>query len=219
MTKIKLLTVLITALVLLAMPAAPAGAWFKSRNQTKTTGSVKLGKITIETSTVKVECTSASGEWSIQTKGQFKDHEQNGKQVKTTFGPNLYVKLQKWNNCEGMLDGFKEPAAVGNCTFQFQQEQKNKGPADALVSVITPCRFGVIEPLRCFDTLFPGEEQSNINAFLKQVKAENSAKEAEVIATANVEGLDAKGCSGSNVENIKLRSEEGGMIAEGLELA
>ncbi len=91
MTKMKLLTVLITALVLLAMPAAPAGAWFKSRNEAKTTGSVKLGK------------------------------------------------------------------------------------------------------------------------------TENSAK--EVIATANVEGLDAERCSGPNEENIKLRSEEGGMIEEGLELA
>src|ERR1700674_4743777 len=126
MTKIKLLTVLVTALVLLAMPAAPAGAWFKSRNQAKTTGSVKLGKIIIETPTLKVECTSAGGEWSTQTKGQFKDHEKSGKQVKTTFGPNLYVKLQKWNNCEGTLSGFREPATVENCTFQFQQEQKSK---------------------------------------------------------------------------------------------
>jgi hypothetical protein len=217
MTKIKLLTLLVTALVLLAMPAAPAGARFKSRNQAKTAGSVKLGKIIIETSTLKVECTSAGGEWSIQTKGQFKDHEKSGKQEKTTYGPNLYVKLQKWNNCEGTLSGFIEPATVENCTFQFQQEQESKGPADALVSVITPCRFGIHSPLKCTDTLFPGEEQSNINAFLKQVKAENSAK--EVIATANVEGIDAKGCSGPNVENIKLRSQAGGMIEEGLELA
>lgn len=217
MTKIKLLTALITALVLLAMPAAPAGAWFKSRNQAKTTGSVKLGKTIIETSTMTVECNSASGEWSIQTKGQFKDHEKSGKQEKTAFGPNLYVKLQKWNNCKGMLSGFTEPAIVANCTFQFQQEQKSKGPADALVSVITPCQFGIHFALKCLNTLFPGEEQSNINAFLKQVKAENSAK--EVLATANIEGLYAKGCSGMNVENIKLRSEEGGLIEEGLELA
>ncbi|HEV3070429.1 MAG TPA: hypothetical protein VGY76_03265 [Solirubrobacteraceae bacterium] len=217
MTKIKLLTVLITALVLLAMPAAPAGAWFKSRNQAKTTGSVKLGKTIFETSTMTVECNSAGGEWSIQTKGQFKDHEKSGKQEKTAFGPNLYVKLQKWNNCKGTLSGFTEPAIVNNCTFQFQQEQESKGPADALVSVITPCQFGIHFALKCPNTLFPGEEQSNINAFLKQVKAQNSAK--EVIATANVEGLDAKGCSEMNVENIKLRSEEGGLIEEGLELA
>jgi hypothetical protein len=217
MIKIKLLTVLITALVLVVMPTAPAGAWFKSRNQTKTTGPVKLGKTIIETPTMKVECTSAGGEWSIQTKGQFKDHEQNGKQQKTAFGPNLYVKLRKWNNCQGTLSGFTEPAIVENCTFQFQQEQKGKGPAEALVSVITPCQFGIHFALKCPNILFPGEEQSNINAFLKQVKAENSAK--EVIATANVEGLDAKGCEEMNVENIKLRSEEGGLIEEGLELA
>jgi hypothetical protein len=216
MTKIKLPTMLLTTLALLAVSATPAGAWFASRDQAKTTGSVKLGKIIIETSTVKVGCTSAGGEWSIQTKGQFKDHEKEGKQERTASGPNLYVKLQKWNNCEGELDGFKEPAAVENCTFQFRQEQENKGPASALVSVTTPCRFGVIEPLLCIDTFFPGEEQANINAFLKQVKGENSAK--EVIATANVEGLDAKGCSGPKVENIKLRSEEGGVIEEGLEL-
>ncbi len=217
MTKIKLLIVLATALALLGTSPAPAGAWFKARNQTKNTGSVKLGKTIFETPTMTVECTSAGGEWSIQTKGQFKDHEKGGKQEKTAFGPNLYVKLQKWNNCKGSLSGFKEPAAVFNCTFQFQQEQKNKGPTDALVSVITPCDFGIHFGLKCPNVLFPGKEQSNINAFLKQVKAENSAK--EVTATANVEGLDAEGCSGGNVENIKIRTEEGGIVEEGLELA
>jgi|GEM_PF-4238846 len=217
MTKIKLLTVLITALVLLAMPATPAGAWFRTRNEAKTTGPVKLGKTTIETPTMTVECSSAGGEWSIQTKGQFKDHEKSGKQERTIFGPNLYVKLQKWNNCKGTLSGFTEPAVVFNCSFQFQQEQKNKGTGEALVSVITPCQFGIHFALKCPNTLFLGEEQSNINAFLKGVKAENSAK--EVVATANVGGLDAEGCTGMNVENIKFRSEAGGLIEEGLELA
>jgi hypothetical protein len=217
MTKIRLLTLFVAALVLLAVPAAPAGAWFKSRNQTKTTGSVKLGKTIFETPTMTVECASAGGEWSIQTKGQFKDHEQNGKQQKTNFGPNLYVKLQKWNNCKGTLSGFTEPAIVENCEFQFQQEQKSKGLAEALVSVISPCQFGIHFALKCPNTLFPGEEQSHINSFLKQVKAENSSK--EVAATVNVEGLVAEGCEEKHVENIKLRSEEGGLIEEGLELA
>ncbi len=218
MAKIKLLTVLITALALLAMPVAPAGAWFKSRNEAKTTGSVKLGKTIIETPTMTVECNSAGGEWSIQTKGQFKDHEKSGKQERTVFGPDLYVKLQKWNTCKGTLSGFTEPAVVSNCTFQFQQEQEeSKGTGNALVSVITPCQFGIHFALKCPNFLFPGEEQSNINAFLKQVSGENSAK--EVLATANVGGLDAEGCTGMNVENIKLRSEAGGLIEEGLELA
>lgn len=217
MIKIKLLTALVTALALMAMPAAPAGAWFKSRSQAKSTGSVKLAKPIFETPTMKVECTSADGEWSIQTKGQFKDHEKDGKQEKTTFGPDLYVKLQKWNNCKGELSGFREPALVFECTFQLQQEQKSKGLADALVSVITRCQFGIHFALKCPNYLYPGEEQSTINAFLKQVKAENSAK--EVIATANVEGLDAEGCQGMKVENVKFRSEAGGLIEEGLELA
>ncbi len=217
MIKIKLLIALIVAFGLLAVPAAPAGAWFKSRNQANTTGSVKLGKPIFETPTMKVECDSAGGEWSIQTKGQFKNHEKGGKQEKTALGPNLYVKLQKWNNCKGTLSGFTEPAVVNNCTFQLQQEQEGKGPAEARVSVITPCQFGIHFALKCPNTLFLGEEQSNINAFLKGVKAENGAK--EVIATAGVEGLDAEGCEAMNVENIKFRSEKGGLIEEGLELA
>jgi hypothetical protein len=99
-----------------------------------------------------------------------------GEQQKTALGPDLYVKLQKWNNCEGTLSGFKEPAIVVNCTFQFQQEQKNNGSADALVSVITPCQFGIHFGLKCINTLFPGEEQPNINAFLNRSRRKTALK-------------------------------------------
>jgi hypothetical protein len=218
MPKIKLLAALVTALALLATPATPAGAWFKSRDQTKTTGMVKLGKTTFETPNIKVSCESVGGEWSIQTKGQFKDHEKSGKQVKTTVGPNLYVKLQKWDTCLSKLSILQDIPTIENCTFQLQQEQKDTRRAEALVSVVTACTFADHVGFKCIMHMTPGEEQPQTNAFLKQIKGENSGQ--EVIATANVGEIHATStCAEMNITSGKFRTDGEGWIEEGLELA
>jgi hypothetical protein len=215
MIKIKLLAVLLMALALLAMSAGPADAWFKSGNPTKTTGSVKFGKISFTFSFDKITCASATGEWSIQTKGQFKDHEKAGKQVKTTFGPDLYVKMRNWNQCKGEQPDVISPVVtIEDCSFQFQQEQKNTGSANALLSVVTECEV-YLNFLFCADRLTPGNEQTGVNAFLKQIKSEQSGQ--NVLTTANVENIHTKGCQ--EVTNGTFESEERSLIEEGLELA
>jgi hypothetical protein len=221
LSKFKLLACCIAALALTATATAPVGAWFRSHNQAKTTGLVKYGKTTFDAPNgFTVKCESAAGEWSIQTKGQFKDHQQvnvknseNSKQVKTTYGPHLYVKITQWNHCEDatlvVLAAWVEP-----CTIQEEQPQK----AGSLIkySVVTPC-VTIVTGDPCGFEIFAGNESTEVNAFLKQVKGENS--DQDVLGTANVEGLQGDGgCTGPFTAG-KFRSEEGSLNYEGLELA
>ena len=214
MTKIKLLTVLLAALALLATSAGPADALFKSGNQAKTTGQIKFGKISFTFPSNKIACASATGAWSIQTKGQFKDHEKAEKQVKTTLGPNLYVKMYEWNHCIAEVSGFTDSIiSFYDCTFQFQQQEKGAGSANALVSIVTECQI-TLHTFMCAFYLTPGKEQTGENAFLKQIKSEQSGQ--NVLATANVGGIHAKGCQ--EATNGTFESGERSLRAEGLEL-
>lgn len=219
MSKFKLLACFIAALALMAT-AAPAGSWFRSRNQAKTTGLVKYGKTTFEAPNgFKVRCENAAGEWSIQTKGQFKDHQQvsknpeNSKQVKTTYGPHLYVKIMQWNHCQD-IPAFEWQAWVEPCTIQEEQPQK----AGSLIkySLITPC-VTIVTGDPCGTEIFAGNESREVNAYLKQVKGENSGQ--DVLGTANVEGLQGDGLCTGPFTTGKFRSEEGSLNYEGLELA
>jgi hypothetical protein len=201
------LALVAAALALMAFSARPAHAWFKSRNQAKTTGTLKVGKTVYDFSGAEISCESATGEWSIQTKGQFKDHEKGEKQVKTSSGPNLYIKIGE-RSCKG------DAMPVESCTLQLRQEQKATGSAEAVVSVISGCQ--IPQPLfMCAYVLPPGNELTGANAFLKQIKS--TQIQHVLLSTADVEGIHVEFCTQTNSGTFK--SEEGGLIEEGLELA
>jgi hypothetical protein len=217
MIKIKLLVVgLVVTLAVTAMSAAPAGAWFKSRNQAKTTGLAHAGTTAFEAGGAKVSCESAAGEWSIQTKGQFKEHKQGEKQAKTTFGPHLYLKVLQWNGCKAEVALIKVAAKVSACEFQLEQPQKGVNTGTA--SVVSTCVITAPAPVSCTITVPPGNEQTGVNAFLKAIKGENSGQ--SVLATAEVEGIHGKStCEAEEFTKAKFKSAAGGLVAEGLELA
>ncbi len=221
--KVKLLIGLTAMVAFVAVSATPGGAWWKTRNQAKTTGLVTLGATTLETGAAKAECASAAGEWSIQTKGPQQEHQvvdqknpENSKQVKTTFGPHLNIKIYQWNNCKAEVLMMKVPATVPACSFQLVQEQKGtgkeeKGPAD----VVWPCK---IETSLCTISIPTGNEQTGANSALNAVKGKNEGQ--SVWGTAEVVGVHSTAtCTKEELTNGKFKSVENGLKAEGLELA
>jgi hypothetical protein len=217
MIKIRLLAGLVATVAILVMSAAPAGAWFRSLNQAKTQGQVKLQVTTLTAGAATVSCQSANGEWSIQTKGNWWEHEQKNpnpelsKQVKTTFGPHLNIKITQWNNCKAIVMGIKTEAKVAACEFQLQQQ---KGEFNLLAEIVAPCQISI--PIaKCSITVFEGNHEG-INEGLSVVKSENVGQ--SVLATASVGEIHGEGC-GEKFAAAKFESLPGGLRAEGLEVA
>jgi hypothetical protein len=221
MFKIKLLTALIGVVAMVAMSAAPADALFKSRNGTSQ-GQAKI--ISPTTLTVggaagaKVTCQSADGEWHLQSKGQFKEHEVGNKQVATTEGPHLYIKISKWNNCTAEVSMIKVTTGVEvtPCAFQLEEEQKLAGKGTA--SVITACVVKVLKP-ECIIEVFAGVESQTepVNAFLKEVSAENGQN--SILGTAAVTGIKGTAkCLEGGFKTGEFKSAKGGLVGGSLEL-
>lgn len=225
MIKLKLLVGLAFGVAILAMSAAPAGAWFRSLNQQKNQGPITFGVITLSTGSATVSCQSASGEWHIQTKGPWWEHEvknQNpelSKQVKTIQGPHLYIKIHQWNNCKAEVLAMKIPATISQCIFQHEQELK--GATTATTTFVSACAIKIpIGKMACEIVVTPGNH-AGVNELLKGLKLENSGQ--NVLGTIEMEGVHGEGESGKecklgNFTNGKVKSEVGGQVAGGLEV-
>ncbi len=133
MFRLKTLSVLAGLLAALAVSAAPASAWWEATG-TQSKGPVRVinhGKFVAGegTNTAVVECPTKEIEatWSIQTKGQIKQHEQAGKQEQTNFGPHLYIKVTKWGTaCTAVIGGASPIAAtITSCTLQEVQQKES----------------------------------------------------------------------------------------------
>lgn len=224
MIRIKLLLVgLAAAVALTAVSAAPAGAIFKSRNGTSQ-GQAKIAGVTTLTvgAAAKVSCGGADGEWHLQTKGKFQEHEQGEKQVATTEGPHLYIKITKWNQCSAEVSGVKitKGVEVSACEFQLEQVQKGS-PTTGTASVIRPCVITITGTVSCTITVFAGKENQNpelaVNAFLKEIKAVNGQN--SILGTANVEGIKGEAsCLTGGFSTGTFKSGEGTLIGTSLEL-
>ncbi len=220
MFKVKLLAGLAVGIAVMAMSAAPAGAWFRSLNQNKTQGPVTFGVTTFVSGAAKVSCESAKGEWHIQTKGNWWEHEQNGKQLKTTNGPHLYIKVYQWNKCTAEVLAMKVPAKVTECIFQLVQEQKLSQTSTADIASECVITIPVSGETVCEIKVTPGNHAGE-NEGLKKIEGKNEGQ--NVVSTANVEGIHDKGeegkkCKVENATNALFTSAAGGLKAEGLEL-
>jgi hypothetical protein len=192
MIKIKLLAGLVAGLAIMAMSAAPAGAWFKSLNGTPQGQAKIIGTTELIAGGAKVSCESASGEWHIQTKGQWWEHNQNGKQEPTTEGPHLYIKISKWNTCKATV-ALEKVKSVTVSACEFQLEQPNKGETKATGTVVSTCTIKVPLTKECVITIPPGSKKQTepINELLGKTEAENSGK--NLLGTAEVGGIHGTG--------------------------
>jgi hypothetical protein len=222
--KLRALGVLAGFIAALAVTAAPASAWFYAPGQ-QWKGPVKITNSGIfaygeATNKAEVKCVAKEieGLWSIQTKGQIKDHEnqETGKQVQTKWGPHLTIQIKTWGSgCKAKIGGASEIAAeVKPCRLQAVDPQK--GSTTATGGVETEC---VIKAGNCELHVPAGMEKEpgsgeGINVGLHEIKFENSGN--NLLGKINVTGVHAEkqpntpGCPLlSGAHNASLSEVEG----------
>jgi hypothetical protein len=194
MQRLKTLSVLVGLLAVLAISATPASAWFKATTSTGTATVLTSGEFKYaKQGTIKCPAKEILAKWAIQTAGQIKEHQVNGKQELTTFGPHLNLDVTSWGpNCVAEIGGTKIAAGeivVSECELQVVQA---KGSFVATGGVVKGCLVKIgkgVKPL-CVIQVPAGMETSaesgkGINVGLSKVALENSG--TNLLAKVNAE--------------------------------
>jgi hypothetical protein len=212
MFRSKTLIVLAGMVAALLVSAAPASAFWEATGQ-QWKGPIRIiSSGHFSDSLAKVECPAneIKALWSIQTKGQIKDHENKatGKQVQNKVGPHLYVQVKSWGvNCTSEVLGAKKAATVDPCELQLVQQQ---GSLVATGSVAKAC---IIKANNCTIQIPAGMEKEpgsnkGINVGLKEIKLENTATQPQnQIDKVNINGGGEGGAAGEGVFSIASGSE------------
>jgi hypothetical protein len=180
MIKAKLLAVLPAIVAVLAFAAAPAFAEFQS-NSNSTAGGAKSGPLVIEGGGATLECTSAEGEWKIQTKGKIAEQEKEGKQVKALKGPQQYIPLNVFKGCTAKtkeMSGLKP--VVRPCTLHLNQQLGSPHASGAIVNV---CEIETkVLFFTCKISTPAANEQTGVNFGLEKNQLVNSGNNLVVEA-------------------------------------
>jgi hypothetical protein len=224
MSRLKTLSVLAGIIASLAISVTPAYAVFKSKNgSTQGTGHAILSGSFKYASQGTVECEpkTIEAKWQIQTAGQIKEHQINGKQEPTTEGPHLNIQIKNWGTCKAIISGSTLPANVKPCELQLVQTAK--GVLTATGGVVTPCIVKAGEPTKptCEIQIPAGIETAaesgvGINVGLKENTLKNTA--AGLLGKTNItgggqgqlagEGIYAESLAGHSLCPLKPVTEE-----------
>jgi hypothetical protein len=188
MFRAKLLAITVGMLATLAVTAVPALAEFQS-NTGSTAGSAKTGPLVIEGGGASLECTSAEGEWKIQSKGKIAEQEKEGKQVKQLKGPQQYIPLSKFTGCKAKTTELKElKPTVSSCTLHLLQLP---GSLTATGAIVNECSIETkVLFITCKISTPPANEETGVNFNLKKNALENSG--SNLIITAEDEGITSE---------------------------
>jgi hypothetical protein len=219
MINAKLLAILAAMVAVLAVSAAPASAIFVS-NTGETHGAGKSGAMTLEGGGATLECSSAEGEWKIQTAGKIEEHEKGEKQQPALEGPQLYLLIKKWIGCKAKSSLIKEAKpTVKECTLHL--EQVAKGETKAKGAVATECTVEVKVLGTCTIKVPAAKESEKLNFGLEKNTLENSG--TNLLTTAEDSGITTKpsaACLGiKETKEGKMKSTVGGIVGEGLKEA
>jgi hypothetical protein len=177
MFKIKMLIGLTGIFAVLGMSATPAFAEWQAKGQWK--GPVRVthsGSLLIEEGAVKAEVSCPENEinatWSIQSKGQIKIHEKEGKQVQAKQGPHLNLQIKWGKACVITVNGSKTAATVSECELQLVQAS---GSFKATGGVVKEC---IVKGASCEIKAPAGMEKApesgeGVNVGLKEVELVN----------------------------------------------
>ncbi len=222
MFRLKTLSVLAGMIAVLAVSAAPASAWWEATGK-QLKGPVKVvtaGTFVDGGTEVTCPANETQATWSIQTKGQIKDHENQltGKQVQTKFGPHLNIKIYNWGAaCKAKIGTVGEFAAeVKPCELQLVQQKES---LTATGGVVTTC---VVKAGPCVIQVPAGMEiepgsNKGINVGLPETELKNKVNGQEFTQFDKVatKGVLAQRGSGSNAlcpvvtnENSELKGLE-----------
>ena len=187
MIKAKLLAVFPAIVAVLAFSAAPAFAEFRS-NSNSTAGSAKTVPLVIEGGGATLECTSATGEWKIQSKGQLSEHEVGQKQIKQLKGPQQFIPLTT-TGCKAKTAEMKElKPTVSACTLHLQQQP---GSLTANGAIVSECSIETkVLFFTCKISTPAANEQTGVNFNLQKNALANSGN--NLIVTAEDEGITSE---------------------------
>jgi len=212
MIKAKLVAVFSAMVAVLALSAAPALAEFQS-NSNSTAGQAKTGLLVIQGGGATLTCQGSEGEWKIQTKGKFLEHEKGEKQVKSLKGPQQYITFNKFVGCKASTSEFKElTPKVGTCTLHLEQLQG----ATAKGAIVNECSIETtVLFLTCKISTPAGKEEPPVNFNLEKNTLENVQN--NLLVTAEDTGItsEPKGtCPG--VTATKEATEKATLFEQGV---
>jgi hypothetical protein len=192
MSKIKALFGLTMMVVLLAISASPASAWYASTSKLKTSGVSTLGNVTFTTGAMSFTCESSAGEWKIRLQET---------QEAASEGPHLNILVKKWGKCS--------PFVGNECEIQIAQPTKGV-TTGLLMAIDSACEF---KWALCILTLSSAKENKE-NESLKKITQETSG--TNLRNKMEVQGIagTAKSCLGSG-EKVKVEMK-GEALDEGV---
>jgi hypothetical protein len=211
MQRAKLLAAIVGALLIVAVAAIPASAWFKS---TTTQGTFKATTPGILTGLGggQIICSKTTGAWHIESSGKVQ-----GRGVKEQFltkeGPHLGLTISKWEGCQA---GGVLPITVSPCILQV--EQPLKGGLTGTGSVATGCKV-VIAAIECeFEV-----PAVTANEFLKATSFTKSGANVSILSaisglTTTVAHSKETPCKTGGIAASNANEFKGATLAEGVEL-
>ncbi len=192
MFRAKLLAVTVGMLATLAVIAVPAFAEFES-GSSSSTGTVKVGTITIEGGGATLTCTSAEGKWTILSGGKA-----------SKKGTNEQLDFEKYTGCKVKTSLVTVTPTMSPCTLELEQ---TAGKSTAIGSIVGSCKTEVKVLGTCTITATGSNLTENV---LNNVGANNEIK-------ANDKGITTKpagsGCIG--VKETNEAKEKAIATAEG----
>jgi hypothetical protein len=216
MFRLKSMSILAGMIAVLCVSAAPAAAWWEANSSAtkEATGEgkavvIKSGEFVDQKIPVICPAEGVTVTWSIQTKGQIKQHQVEEKQLKTKFGPHLNLAFKWGTGCTSEILGEKVKATVSDCELQLVQQ---KGSLVATGGVVTLC---VVKAGPCVIQVPAGMEKQagsneGVNVGLKETKLVNKENiQLDEVSVGGIQALRGSGslstCPLSNNETAELK--------------
>jgi hypothetical protein len=193
--RVGLIAVFFASLVVLAVAAGPASAWFESNNAANR-GPATAGETRLTQSKGGFFiCSKAEGEWKIRGTGKVTEQTKATKQ-----GPHQNFFISKWGGCSA---NGNNPVLISPC--ELQVEQPTKGVNIGTASVASTCNIKVplAEGVSCEINVTPTN-----NERLKKVTFANAEAGESTTSNAEVGGLT------NTVTSIGGGCEAAGIVAE-----
>jgi hypothetical protein len=172
------------ALLVLAVTAIPAAAWFES-STASTSGIARSSGAAIleQASGGKFQCSKTEGAWKIRSSGKTSEQEKGPGQQPTKQGPHQDLFISKWEGCFAIAGTTAVPATAEPCELQLEQPEKLGTTGTA--SVASECRIKVVlaPEVECIIHFIPVSNQR-----LKTVNYSKSGPET-VSSIANITGV------------------------------
>jgi hypothetical protein len=187
MQRTKLVFAFASTLLVLAVTAIPAAAWFEGTNGTSGLAKSSGASVLTQAKGNTVTCSKAEGPWKIRSTGKVTEQTKGPGQQPTKQGPHQDLYISKWEGCFASGAAGTAPATVEPCELQL--EQPLKGGTVGTGSVASECRVKVVLGVTSKGTLVECEIKVAPTSNEKLATVNYSKTGASVSEIANITGL------------------------------